>query len=304
MITTKAAALFVTLAFAATANPQKTAVTQFRAPSGPHSDDVRAIHNAADGSLWVGTNGGGVSRFDGTQWTHFAADDLGMTSVSSIFPGANGDLWFAGPGGVTRFNGARWEHFGDALGRRIRVVFSGFVDRSGDVWLGTNVGAVRFDGETWEWTTTENGLRHDVVHDLLRDRSGSLWFATRRGGLSRLDGDEQWDHFHANDNVRAVLEDSAGNLWFGTGGSGVHHFDGTIWTRHYAGETVLPLFEDSRGNVWFTISAGGVLRYRNGEWFSHTEHMPTGETQAGGEGSDGSLWFGASSGLSRLRKVK
>lgn len=130
-------------------------------------------------------------------------------------------------------------------------------------------------------------MRHNVVHDVLRDRAGNLWFATRRGGLSRLDGDGEWEHFHANDNVRAVLEDTGGNLWFGTGGSGVHQLDGMSWARHYAGETVLPLFEDSHGNVWFSRSTGGLLRYQNGEWFPHTKNMPTGETRAGGEDADG-----------------
>lgn len=286
------------------APPNDVEVTHFRAPAGPRAEHVSAIHHAGDGSLWVGTRGGGISRFDGSDWTHFSEEEVGLPGVASIFPAADGVLWFAGAGGVARFDGTEWERFGEELGRAIRVAFAGFVDTDGAVWFGTNVGAVRFDGQAWEWTTTESGLKHDVVHDVQRDRSGNLWFATRRGGLSRLDGEGEWKHFHSNDNVRGIHEDAQGGLWFGTGGSGVHHFDGMEWTRHYPGETVLPLFEDSRGNVWFSRGSGGALRYRAGKWSEHTEHVPTGEIHTGTEGSDKSLWFGASNGLSRLRKVK
>lgn len=282
-------------------NGAEVEVTRFRAPDGPTVDDVRAVHRDADGRMWIGTNGGGVSVFDGEDWTHHHEDAIGMAGVAAIFPGAGADLWFAGPGGVSRFDGESWEQL--EPDREIRVAFSGFVEASGEVWLGTNLGAARFDGESWQWTTSGNGLKHDVVHDVLRDRSGNLWFATRRGGLSRLGRDGDWEHFLTGANVRKILEDDEGHLWFGTGGTGVHRFDGT-WIRVYGDETVLPLFQDSRGNIWFSRPGRGALRYRNGEWTEHTEHVPDGEIHAMGEGADQSLWFGAGTGLTRLRKVK
>ena len=88
--------LVATLAFAGAAASQDAIVTRFRAPEGPQVDDVRAIHWAADSGLWVGTNGAGVSRFDGTDWTHVSEEDLGMSGVASIFPGARGDLAIGG----------------------------------------------------------------------------------------------------------------------------------------------------------------------------------------------------------------
>lgn len=279
-------------------------VTSFEAPFGPRVNDIRALYAGPDETLWVGTNGGGVSRFDGSEWTHFDEEEIGMRGVSAIFPGAEQDLWFTGPGGVSRFDGSEWEHFGEDMGRAVRVVFSGFLDEDGSVWFATNAGAVRFDDDNWEWTTTENGLKHDVVHDVQRDRSGNLWFATRRGGLSQLSPDGFWEHFYPDDNVRAILEDAEDSLWFGTGGNGALRFDGEEWTRYHEGETVLPLFADKRGNVWFSRNAEGALRFRKGEWSEHAEHIPGGELQGGGEGSDGSLWFGARGGLVRLRKTK
>ncbi len=295
----------VALALALTAATD-VEVTTFEAPYGPRGADIRCLTTDAEGAMWIGTGGAGVSRFADDEWQHFGEDVLGMGGVTSIFRGADGELWFTGGGGVTRFDGAEWTRYDDELGRAIRVVYTGTVDADGSVWFATNAGAVRFarDAEsdaTWTWITSENGLLHDVVHDVQRDATGNLWFATRRGGLSRQTPTNEWEHFHANDNFRAIVEDADGALWFGTGGGGVLRFEDGEWTRHRAGETVLPLFDDSRGNVWFS-RGDGTLRYREGAWSEHGEHLPAGDVEGGAEGADRSLWFGTRSGLVRLRK--
>jgi ligand-binding sensor domain-containing protein len=302
--------LATTLALALLTNPAPvegdTEVTRFRAPEGPAADDVRSLLATADGSLWVGTNGGGVSLFDGSEWITFGEDELGLAGVAAMAEGTGGVVWFGGPGGVSRFDPSEGfsSYRAEELGRAIRVAFSVFVDGDGAVWFGTNAGAVRFDGTTWSWTTTAEGLRHDVVHDVHRSTDGSLWFATRRGGLSRL-REGTWEHFLTEHNVRGILEDTSGVLWFGTGGGGVHRLEEDLWTEHRQGETVLPLCEDTRGNVWFSRPGAGALRHRAGTWTAHTEHVPGGEIHAAAElGGDRSLWFGADSGLVRLRKTE
>ena len=55
--------------------------------------DVWVVFRDRDGILWFGTEGGGVSRFDGNRWTSFSANDgLVDNSVYDIVQDAAGTI--------------------------------------------------------------------------------------------------------------------------------------------------------------------------------------------------------------------
>lgn len=63
-----------------------------------------------DQSIWVGTWGGGVSRFDGKQWNSYTmADGLAGNIVYSVLQASDGSLWFGTNGGVSHFDGSNWQ---------------------------------------------------------------------------------------------------------------------------------------------------------------------------------------------------
>ncbi len=48
------------------------------------------------GNLWIGTFFGGVSRYNGMEFTNFTKDKLiDGVEVSGFFEDRNGDIWFA-----------------------------------------------------------------------------------------------------------------------------------------------------------------------------------------------------------------
>ena len=59
------------------------------------------------GNLWLGTNGGGVSRYDGKKFTNYTiGQGLANDSVMSITEDKTGSLWFGTAGGrINRYNG-------------------------------------------------------------------------------------------------------------------------------------------------------------------------------------------------------
>lgn len=105
---------------------------------------VFAIHVAADNTVWAGTWGGGVSRFDGVRWTNFTAKD-GMAGniVYSIAQDKSGALWFGTDKGVTRYDGKRWASIGKAQGLLENHVYALAVAPDGEVWAGTKRGVTR-----------------------------------------------------------------------------------------------------------------------------------------------------------------
>lgn len=102
---------------------------------------VFSILVAADQSIWAGTWGGGVSRFDGKKWTNFTAKD-----------GLAGD-----------------------------IVYSMVQDTTGAIWFGTNNGLTRYDGKTWRSVNKQAGLLENNVYALAVAPNGDIWAGTRRG---------------------------------------------------------------------------------------------------------------------------
>ena len=105
---------------------------------------VFAIHVAPDDTVWAGTWGGGVARFDGKKWTNFSQrDGLAGNLVYSIVQDANGVYWFGTDKGVSRYDGRTWRTFSQRDGLLENHVYALAVAPNGDVWAGTKHGVAR-----------------------------------------------------------------------------------------------------------------------------------------------------------------
>ena len=188
-------------------------------PEDPHSLSdgfVRSIYEDRSGALWIGTNTGGLDRFDREteRFTHYQNDPDDPHSLSDD------------------------------------NVQSIYEDRAGVLWVGTLGGGLnRLDRESapgagaGQFTHYQNdpddphSLSNDNVQSIYEDQAGVLWIGTNGGGLDRLDresapgaGAGQFIHYQndpddphslSNDNVQSIYEDQAGVLWIGTNGGGL-----------------------------------------------------------------------------------
>lgn len=88
-------------------------------------------------------------------------------------------------GGVSRYNGTEFSSFTTADGLAHNVVKSIMEDRRGHLWFGTLGGGVsRYDGLVWQNMTRSDGLVNDLVQQVMQDRNGAIWIATG-GGVTR-----------------------------------------------------------------------------------------------------------------------
>lgn len=105
---------------------------------------VFCIEAAPDGTIWAGTWGGGVSRFDGKQWTNYTAHDgLAGNVVFSMARDQEGAWWFGTDKGVSRFDGKHWSTLSSADGLFGDSVYAVAAAPNGDVWVGTKQGVAR-----------------------------------------------------------------------------------------------------------------------------------------------------------------
>lgn len=105
---------------------------------------VFSIHAASDGSIWAGTWGGGVSRYDGKRWNNLTTENgLAGNIVYSMVQDAKGVFWFGTDKGVSRYDGKTWKTISKAEGLFDTNVYALAVAPNGDIWAGTKRGVVR-----------------------------------------------------------------------------------------------------------------------------------------------------------------
>lgn len=79
--------------------------------NGLIQSQVRSLAQDKYGHLWIGTLGG-LSRFDGTQFTNYnVRNGLLDNSVQAITTDNNGNLWIGTQEGLSMYNGKEFQHF-------------------------------------------------------------------------------------------------------------------------------------------------------------------------------------------------
>jgi ligand-binding sensor domain-containing protein len=96
---------------------------------------------AEDQTVWAGTWGGGVSHYDGKNWTNYTTTDgLAGNIVYTVAQDANGDLWFGTNGGLTHYDGANWETMTRQHGLVSDNIYAITNTENNEIWVGSRNG--------------------------------------------------------------------------------------------------------------------------------------------------------------------
>ncbi|HRX11273.1 MAG TPA: two-component regulator propeller domain-containing protein [Draconibacterium sp.] len=164
----------------------------------------------------------------------FKITDIAATSGGSVYVSTQG-------GGVSRFvytdavSGATTLNLPWASGLVSENVFTVVVVNEIEQWYGTDAGAAHHTSEStkadWQSYSREDGLVCDTVYAIAQDKNGNMWFGTHKG-ISKFSG-STWINYNTKDGlvadkVNTVAVDTDGSLWFGTD-KGISHFTNGIW---------------------------------------------------------------------------
>ncbi len=98
-----------------------------------------------EGIVWCGTWGGGLARFDGSNWRNYTVNDgLPANHVFSLFQDSNNVMWAGTSQGISRFEGAGFTTFNVSDGLISNSVFAMAESHDGSTWVGSFGGVTRF----------------------------------------------------------------------------------------------------------------------------------------------------------------
>jgi|GEM_PF-444236 len=248
---------------------------------------VRRLAALPDGGLLVGTNAGGLARFnpDDNTFKVYPAGD-GSLVGSKIYDMADdhaGGYWIATEAGLDHINLDSGAISHVDIGTEAALpIFSIRQDRAGNLWLGSDNGLfVRQQGSD---TFVREGSRNRIVGTILsnqiwalaEDRAGRIWVGSGQAGAAYRDEAGHWHGvpgFSGNEGgmrwstVRDFLETDTGRMWLATDGSGVIEYaigDTTTRTMMHdqamtsslSGNSVRALLQDRSGNIWVATELG------------------------------------------------
>lgn len=262
-------------------NPADSSLQFLRERKGLANDHVRCIVSDRWQNLWIGTSGGGISKYAGQQFEHYnkAANGFSGDYIYSVEAVGEDEVWVANSGkGVDHYINGKVTHYGVDSGFTDFKVKSLFQSRDSVIWLGTEgQGLFYFAQDTFGAADFVTGIGSNWIKSITEDQSGQLWVGTAGAGLCRivrpdsLNGAYKYHKLNRSDGLKsdrfnAVLADRKGRIWFAyqSGGLGYITDDTLITdlskTRGLRSHPIRSLALDLAGNIWLGTAGNGVLR--------------------------------------------
>ena len=285
---------------------------RFRRVPWDRDEEVSTIFQDLEGVFWIGTWGGGITRYDGRTFTTYTtADGLADNRVMSSHQDQSGRLWLGTNGGLSKIDLSRdigenrpvFTSYGLEVG--VRYVQDITQDREGTLWLACWPGVIRHEPDTFAYLAGVPDPANDwVLSDPWRmspSADGGMWLPTG-GGISQYTRGEleTFDLRGVLDGgqIRYVYEVPGIGLWVGgLRTTELAHFDGNEWKTVRVlvrPSTVRPHLRDRSGSLW--VGYGQGLMRIDGQTltlFGQEDGLPGWNVRSVAEDHNGRLWVGA-----------
>lgn len=294
-------------------------------------DNCVALAEGADGAVWIGTERGGLLRWQNHQFTAWQAGrtnsslTLAHNQVRALHASSNGNVWIGTANGLDLFRAGQFTHYTTANGLQANNIRAVLEDVQGAVWVGTEInqyfgGLQRLEpGANHFETVPGQGTNLPfMIHCFLEDKDGAVWWGNN-AGLHRFANGVTRD-FHIADGlsgevVRRLLPGDDGGLLVVNderqevrGRRGFGRFkDGQMAAIGLAAlgidSELISALEDVEGNLWLGTRHDGLYRLqrRPVAAFTTGEGLPSDSVNCLCAARDGTVYVATAAGLSAIK---
>jgi ligand-binding sensor domain-containing protein len=166
--------------------------TTFNSHNGLGSDFIFEITVDHENNVWVGTWGGGVAKYDGTNWMVYNRSNSGLPEniITAIAVDKQGVKWFGtSTMGVVKFSNEIWTSYNSYNTNMLSNDISDIaIDKNGVKWISTNGwGVSSYNGQYWSTYSPEYGYTDYYVTCISIDNDNKKWFGTYLKGAFSLE---------------------------------------------------------------------------------------------------------------------
>ncbi len=275
---------------------------------------IYSVIEDEDKQLWIGTNVGGLDKFDRKNdiFIHHKHDLKNKYSISDnrinqVNEDNEGDLWLATDHGLNKFDKIKG-HFtcyihdkSDTNSISDNQILTIFEDKQNVLWIGTNNGGLnKFDKKTKIFShylhdpDNPNSISSNTIISIAEDNNGFLWIGTNQGlnkfspvnkVFTRYQPDLHDANSLSNRSVSGILINQFNEIWIGTAnGLNIFNSESENFSRYYHSESderslsanvIFSLIKDKSGIIWLGTAEGGLNKYNTDQkQFLHIKHDP------------------------------
>jgi len=279
---------------------------------------VLALCETPDGTIWIGTNGGGLLSLKSGKFQRYQAPEhLPSNIITSLAcDTASSRLWIGTRKGLCKLElqTGKFTTYTTSNGLPSNSINVVTIDSKGAVWAGTDSGLWQLQQGVVSVYRHDAGpapIPDNFVRTICEDRDGRIWIGTNLG-ISCFER-THWRTYTPKDGlvseaVYAIFQDSDGVFWIGTIRGLSRFYDGKFENftekEGFEGVRVYAFIEDREGSLWFTTSRMGLNRFQDGSFltFSKAEGLVADVIYSIYQDTDSSMWFGSFEGITHWTK--
>ncbi len=279
---------------------------QYNVQEGLPNAKVSALYQDNQAYLWIATQGGGASKFDGEEFkTYSTKDGLPSNFVNTIYEDSNQTIWLGTQKGLTEIHQQELEksHLAD------RSIYTIAFKNDSTLWIGTDKGlySLNTNAQKENKQRLHPKLNIAQVNDLLQV-GRELWVATSKG-LFIVKGDKATAYSLPegllSDNIQSLTKDKKGRVW-------ISQLNGGISCMLAKSKRIVQSFTDSnirnaqniyldkQDDIWVGTMDKGIqiLRQDQQEWnsISEAQGLSNNNVQSILSDSWGNIWIGTKGG--------
>jgi len=291
------------------ARAQQYNIRNYSDPQEIGQSQIYALLVDSRSYTWLGTQGGGLTQFDGLNFKNFTREDgLPDNYIRSLHESPDGNLWVGTDRGLSVYDGYLFHTLAVKDERTLRI--NALASQSdGTLWAATDQGLFVVKDSLLQPFSELSRLNNTFLRACLVDQNDQLWVAGLEG-LWKIE-DRQLAYFGleeglTNLDIHALTEDQRGQIWIATATSGVNIYNGHEIIRFDYSDEIEEsgvancIFEDREGQIWIGTSQKGAFvwdpKAQTRAFISVDEGLESPSIQAFADDRWGNIWLGTSGG--------